>query len=138
MHQYEFISLWVGVYQQASIPCQYTVYQYIPCRQKQCSMGSYSYQKTVHMLLICILLYLISPFPTLPIKSFTTLLPGWIASYVILEGLTDSHSKAAYINAVFFMTLSLGRVLAIVLAVWVSALIIIGVEPLCCYWCIIH
>jgi hypothetical protein len=51
---------------------------------------------------------------------------GWIASYVILAGLTDSHAKAAYINAVFFMTLSFGRLLAIILAVWVSTCTIVS------------
>ena len=44
---------------------------------------------------------------------------GWISSYVILAELTESHAKAAYINAVFFMTLSLGRLVAIPLAIWV-------------------
>lgn len=51
--------------------------------------------------------------------SFFYDVAGWIASYVILEDLTESHAKAAYINAVFFMTLSFGRLLAIVLAIWV-------------------
>ncbi len=46
---------------------------------------------------------------------------GWIPTFALDEGVTQSYSQAAYLSSYFWAALTAGRVLAIVIAVWVSA-----------------
>lgn len=46
---------------------------------------------------------------------------GWVASYAILIDVTQNKSKAAYLSAIFWAFLTLGRILAVPSAVYFSA-----------------
>lgn len=46
---------------------------------------------------------------------------GWVASYAILIDVTDNKSKAAYLSAIFWALLTVGRILAVPCAVYFSA-----------------
>ncbi len=55
---------------------------------------------------------------------------GWIPSYVLMEEVTTSPSKAAYLSALFWAALTLGRILAVPTAIFVSATMIIQIQLL--------
>jgi FHS family Na+ dependent glucose MFS transporter 1 len=46
---------------------------------------------------------------------------GWIPSYALAEGITDSKSKAAYLVSVFWTTITCGRMISTVAAIYISA-----------------
>lgn len=53
---------------------------------------------------------------------------GWIPVYVLDEGVTDDESKAAYMSAIFWAALTVGRVLSIILAIFFSSIILIRMQ----------
>ncbi|RYH31196.1 MFS transporter [archaeon] len=53
---------------------------------------------------------------------------GWIPTYVLLEDVTDSNSKAAYLSSIFWAFLTAGRVLAIFTALMISATTMIRLQ----------
>jgi fucose permease len=53
---------------------------------------------------------------------------GWIPVYVLDEGVTDNESKAAYMSAIFWAALTVGRVLSIVLAIFFSSTVLIRIQ----------
>ena len=46
---------------------------------------------------------------------------GWISIYALDEGITNSSSKAAYLSAMFWAAITVGRILAIPIAICFSA-----------------
>jgi hypothetical protein len=53
---------------------------------------------------------------------------GWVASYAILVDVTQNKSKAAYLSAIFWALLTVGRILAIPCAVYFSAITMIRTQ----------
>eukprot|EP01031_Cornospumella_fuschlensis_P029922 gene29922-36136_t len=53
---------------------------------------------------------------------------GWVPTYVLLEDVTDSNSKAAYLSSIFWAFLTLGRVLAVFTALLISATTMIRLQ----------
>jgi fucose permease len=55
---------------------------------------------------------------------------GWIPSYVLLEDITNSESKAAYLSAMFWAALTFGRIVAIPAAIFLSATVMLRIQLL--------
>lgn len=53
---------------------------------------------------------------------------GWIPSYALIENVTDSDSKAAYLSAMFWAALTIGRVVAIPSAIFLSSTTMIRIQ----------
>ncbi len=53
---------------------------------------------------------------------------GWIPSYSLIEDVTQSDSKAAYLSAIFWAALTAGRILAIPTAIFLSSSSMIRVQ----------
>eukprot|EP01034_Spumella_vulgaris_P021797 gene21797-27866_t len=62
---------------------------------------------------------------------------GWIPSFALDENVTDSISKAAYLSSYFWAALTGGRVLAIVVAVYVSATSMLRFQLLMAAICVV-
>jgi fucose permease len=52
---------------------------------------------------------------------------GWIPTYALVEGITTSESKAAYLTAIFWAALTIGRILGIPSSIFMSSTFMIRV-----------
>eukprot|EP00981_Chlorochromonas_danica_P007875 scaffold1885_cov161-Ochromonas_danica.AAC.18 len=53
---------------------------------------------------------------------------GWVPTYALVEHVTESTSKAAYLSSTFWATLTTGRVLAVPAAIYLSASSMIRIQ----------
>ena len=53
---------------------------------------------------------------------------GWVPTYALLTGATDSESQAAYLSSLFFVGLALGRIVSVPLSLYLSTKVMIRSE----------
>jgi FHS family Na+ dependent glucose MFS transporter 1 len=53
---------------------------------------------------------------------------GWIPTYALLQGITEDESKAAYLSAVFWASLTVGRIVSVFCAIFLSASFMLKIQ----------